>query len=183
MSNYALIQNGTVAELFTPPEGFTLAQCFTPAMVAQFVDVTSANPAPALGDTATETGGAWSFAAPAGPTLAQQQAAQNAAMSAACQAAILSGFTSSGLGSAYNYPCDAVTQTNIIAASDHGGSLWCQPQAGGAWAFQAHSEAQATQVYSDMTAHIQAQQTIYAGLLAQIAAATTVAAVQAIVWP
>ncbi len=103
-------------------------------------------------------------------------------MSNACQVAITGGFVSSALGAANTYPADQVTQTNIIAASDHGGSLWCQPS-GGAWAFTTHSEAQATQVYSDLTAHIQAQQTTYAGLLAQIAAATTVAAVQAITWP
>jgi hypothetical protein len=75
MSNYALIQNGVVVELFTPPTGATLDQCFTPQMVAQFVDVTAASPAPQVGWTATETGGAWSFAAPSAPpppTLAQQ---------------------------------------------------------------------------------------------------------------
>ena len=78
MSNYALIQNGTITELFTPPAGFTLAQCFTPEAAAQFVDVTSAVPAVAVGDIATETGGVWSFAAPPAPpapTLAQQAAA------------------------------------------------------------------------------------------------------------
>lgn len=116
------------------------------------------------------------------PALAQAQAAQSTAMSIACQTAITGGFTSSGLGSAYAYPCDEVTQANIKTTSDHGGSLWCEPS-GGAWAFLPHTVAQAQQVYSDMAAHIQAQQGVYAGLLAAIAQASTVAAVQAVAWP
>lgn len=78
MSNYALVQNGKVTELFTPPPGFVLAQCFTLELAANFVDVTNINPAPVVGDIATETGGVWSFAAPpaaSAPTLAQQAGA------------------------------------------------------------------------------------------------------------
>jgi len=183
MSTCALIQNGTVTEMFTPPAGFTLAECFTPEWAANFVDVTNANPTPALGDTATESNGVWSFSAPAGPMLAEVQAVQGDAMSAECQVAITAGFVSSALGSAYNYPCTLTTQANIIAASNHGGSLVCQPQSGGPWALVVHTEAEATQVCADMAAHTQANQATYWGLLAQINAATTVAAVQAIAWP
>jgi deferrochelatase/peroxidase EfeB len=117
------------------------------------------------------------------PTLAQVQATQSSAMQAACQAAIVAGFTSSALGTANNYPSDVKTQMNISLAVAHGGSLWCQPSAGGAWTFVAHTIAQATQVQTDLNTHIQAEQATYAGLLTQIAAATTVAAVEAVAWP
>ena len=33
---YARIANSIVLEVFTPPEGFTLAECFVPQLVAQF---------------------------------------------------------------------------------------------------------------------------------------------------
>lgn len=36
---YALIQNGLVSELYTPPSGFTLAQCFTPDVAVLFAEV------------------------------------------------------------------------------------------------------------------------------------------------
>ena len=132
----------------------------------------------------TVSGGA--LATPAPPTaeqlLGQAQAAQTAAIQAACSTAILGNFTSAGLGAANAYGCDAVTQTNIALAAMHGGSLWCQPS-NGAWALTAHTATQAIQVQADMWTHIQAQQATYAGLLATIGAATTVVAVQAVVWP
>jgi hypothetical protein len=34
---YARIFKGQVAEVFTPPSGFTLQECFHPDVVAQFV--------------------------------------------------------------------------------------------------------------------------------------------------
>jgi hypothetical protein len=64
MSIYALISNNTVTELFTPPAGFTLAQCFTPSTVARFVDVSALSPQPAPGWRATPTNGVWVFSAP-----------------------------------------------------------------------------------------------------------------------
>ena len=76
MSIFPRIQGGVIAELFTPPTGFTLAQCFAPSVAAQFAtDVSAVTPAPQVGWTAAQSGGAWTFTAPAappGPTLAQQ---------------------------------------------------------------------------------------------------------------
>jgi hypothetical protein len=70
---YARIQNGVVVELFTPPPGVTLAECFHADVAAQFVEVPS-GVAPAQG---------WMYDGktfappppPPEPTLAQQAAA------------------------------------------------------------------------------------------------------------
>ena len=116
------------------------------------------------------------------PSLAQAQATQIATLSAACRSAIEAGFTSSALGGAYTYGCRPTDQANVATVAAHGGSLWCQPS-GGAWAFVAHTAAQALQVQADMGTHIQAEQATYAGLVGQVGVAATVSAVQAIVWP
>jgi hypothetical protein len=73
---YAHIQSGIVTELFTPPVGTTIAECFHADLVTQFVDVTAAPPQP--GWTATETNGAWSFAAPVAPPIDARPAARAA---------------------------------------------------------------------------------------------------------
>lgn len=73
MSVYALIINGAVQDLFTPPPGQTIDTCFPAAM--SWVDVSTAVPPPLRGWTAVETNGTWSFTppqAPAGPTVQQQ---------------------------------------------------------------------------------------------------------------
>lgn len=72
---YARIQNGVVAEMFSPPAGFTIEQCFALAVAEQFLDVTAVNPPPQPGWTATQNDGSWSFAAPATPTLTPAQQA------------------------------------------------------------------------------------------------------------
>jgi len=114
--------------------------------------------------------------------LVAAQVTQSSIVKASCANAITTTFSSSALGSVFNYDCAPLDQVNISYVSVHGGSLWCQ-SGSNPWSFVAHTSTQGLQVHSDMTSHIQAQQTIYAGLLAQINAATTVAAVQAIVWP
>jgi hypothetical protein len=81
MTVYARIANGVVAELFTMPVNskFAISQMFNPALV--WVDVTNVSPQPQQGWSATQTGGTWSFAAPAPfvPTLTQQAQAALAA--------------------------------------------------------------------------------------------------------
>ena len=74
MSIFAHVAGGVIVELFTPPAGISISQCFNPAMV--WVDVTAISPAPQPGWTAAQTGGAWAFAAPSAPSpsLAQQAA-------------------------------------------------------------------------------------------------------------
>ena len=117
---------------------------------------------------------------PPAPTLAEAQTAQAKIIKADCAAAILEGFTSSALGSAHTYPSDQVTQVNVAMAVAAGGNLWCET--GGAWAFISHTAAQAGQVQKDMFAMIQGAQTKYSTLLSQIDSATSVSAVNAVVW-
>ena len=109
MSTYARIANGVVVEpLFTVPAGCTLAQCFHSEVAAQWVDVTTANPQPQQGWTASGSGTTWLFAPPApppAPTLAQQ-----------AQAALAAGLTITSTGTpALNgvYATDAETQADI----------------------------------------------------------------------
>ena len=161
--------------------------------------------------TVTDSGGIYSFATADGmllklpttlqpytvpaPTaaqlLAQTQAAQISIITQACAAAITSGFTSSALGSAHTYPSGLTDQANLTAnvlSSLLPGlpSTWTTPQlcqdASGVWAYVAHTAAQIKQVGGDGKAAILASLTKKANLQAEIEAATTIAAVQAIVW-
>jgi hypothetical protein len=95
---YARVVGGVAVEVFIPPAGFTLAQCFPPATAALFIlapDGTVAG--------ATLTGGVWSSG---GPTLAQQLAA---ALAAGCQ--IVSTGTPALNGT---YAADAETLLNLV---------------------------------------------------------------------
>ena len=129
--------------------------------------------------------------APATQLLAQAQAAQIAIITQACAGAITGGFSSSALGSAHTYPSGLTDQANLAAnvvSSLLPGlpSTWTTPQicsdANGVWAYVAHTAAQIQQVGSDGKAAILASLAKKASLQAEIEAATTVAAVQAIVW-
>jgi len=115
------------------------------------------------------------------PSLSATKTAQINAVSSDCQGAIEAGFSSSALGSANTYGCKATDQSNINAAALNGGSLWRRDSTG-AWVFQSHTAAQAQQVQKDMVTHIQAEQSHYATLVGKINDATTVSAVQAVVW-
>jgi hypothetical protein len=68
MTLYALPVNGIVAEIFQPPAGLTLTQCFASAIASQFVDISAISPQPQPGWTVTG-GPPWSFSAPASPNL------------------------------------------------------------------------------------------------------------------
>ncbi len=124
-------------------------------------------------------------------TLPQVQAAQSAALSAACAAAIVGGFSSSALGSAHTYPSQPNDQSNLIGAatvsqapglpSTWTCNFWCVDSTG-AWALRSHTAAQIQQVLADGLAAREALSTKLAGLVAQVQAAATTAAVQAIVW-
>jgi hypothetical protein len=107
MSTYARIANGAIAELFTTPTGVELAECFVAAVAAQFVDVTSVTPEPQPGWSATETSGAWSFAAPVAPPTTP---------AVAYGAFIAGGVTVTSTATPALdgvYPIDANTQVNI----------------------------------------------------------------------
>ena len=112
--------------------------------------------------------------------LAEAQAVQSAVIKTACRNAILGGFSSSALGADYAYPSDDVAQRNIGMCAVGGGLLWCET--GATWAMVVHTTAQAQQVQKDLFAMIQTNQAKYETLMGEIAAATSVAAVQAITW-
>jgi hypothetical protein len=146
----------------------------------------TASPMPAY---ATWTNGTWVVDTAA--QLAAAQAAQVATLSLACQNSILSGFTSSALGSAYTYPSKATDQQNLASsvlaslmpniATDWVTPFWCEDSTS-TWAFVNHTAAQIQQVGEDAKTAILANMAQNATLATQVAAATTVAAVQAIVW-
>ena len=124
-------------------------------------------------------------------SLAYARTVQIATLGGACGAAITSGFTSSALGSAHTYPSGLTDQANLAANVVSSllpglSSTWTTPQlccdANGVWAYVAHTAAQIQQVGSDGKAAILGYLTKKAILQAEIEAATTVAAVQAIVW-
>lgn len=120
------------------------------------------------------------------PSAAQQlqtaQTAQSAILRTACAAAIVSGFTSSALGSGYTYPSTITDQSNqqSIAASASGGSLWCETN--GAWSFKAHTQAQAQAVVASFATWLNQCQAQLVTLSRQVDASTSIEAVQAVVW-
>ena len=119
---------------------------------------------------------------PIPPTLAESQSTQIAVLRTACANAITGGFSSSALGSAYSYPSDPISQANMntVAGSPSGGSLWCET--GGVWTLKAHTQSQAQAVLAAFVSWLNACQTQLATLTAEVNAATTVSAVQAVVW-
>lgn len=131
--------------------------------------------------------------APAAPTkaqlLAQAQAAQAGALRAACGAAIVGGFTSSALGSAHTYPSQITDQINLMGASQAASAAptgwtidyWCADGTG-AWSYASHTADQIKQVFADGVIVRVGLSAKLATLSAQVGAATTVAAVQAVVW-
>ena len=121
--------------------------------------------------------------------LAQAQQSQAATISSACAAAITGGFQSSALGKPYTYPSTQTDQSNLNAnvvssLLPNLPSNWTTFQlcmdSKGNWAYLPNTAAQIQQVGSDGKATILACLTRNATLQAQVAAATTVAAVQAI---
>lgn len=109
---YALIQNGAVAELFTPPAGFTLAACFHPDVAAQFIAVPQ-DVTPAQGWT--YNGGAFAAPPPPPPPSAVQLA------SSAYAALIAGGLTVTSTGTpalngVYSITADSQTAISTEAA-------------------------------------------------------------------
>lgn len=123
------------------------------------------------------------LSAPPEPDLFSVKTAQLSILSRSCARQIVSGVNSSALGEAYIYASDGVDQRNILLAaqSAKGGLLSCQ-NASGVWARVAHTQAQAQQVLEDFVTARDAARTKLTGLETQISAATTVEAVQAVLW-
>lgn len=126
-----------------------------------------------------------------GPSLEDAKALRVALMSRACEAAIVAGFESQALGSVHTYPCKLTDQANLQAsvsvAREPGlpeswrAPFWCQ-EPSGEWSYQLHTAEQIRQVgmdgYTATLAKLQRK-----GLReAAIAAAQTVAEVEAVVW-
>jgi hypothetical protein len=124
-------------------------------------------------------------------TVAAAQAANVMQLSSACAAAIVSGFTSSALGSAYTYPSKATDQANLSASvlasllpnlpAEWTTPFWCA-DSNGNWAFVNHTAAQIQQVGQDGKAAILALQAQNATLAAQVNAAATIDAALAVTW-
>src|SRR5947209_7121632 len=109
MATYARVVGGRVMEVFTPPTGLTLANCFAPAIAAQFVGVPHDSPVPSDGWTFDGT----TFAEPVAPTLTL---VQQAAAAFAAGFHIVSTATPAVSGT---YPLDPAAQVKIIALSTY----------------------------------------------------------------
>lgn len=115
-----------------------------------------------------------------------------AELETACAAQIAAGFTSSALGERFSYPAKPTDQSNLqasVLASILPGvdeswttPFWCA-DAGGKWAYQAHTAAQIQQVGVDGKNAINAAIAQKIVLEQQVEAAKTAAEVAAIIWP
>ena len=128
---------------------------------------------------------------PTASLVATAQAIQAAQLTTDCKNAITGGFVSSALGSSYTYPSTMIDQHNLAASvtasllpnlpSGWTTPFWAMNNVG-TWSFMPHTAAQIQQVGLDGKAWVVSCQEKLAGLNAQIAAAQTVAAVQAVTW-
>lgn len=125
------------------------------------------------------------------PVLTKLQAAKSADILMECQKAIVSGFESNALGAAYHYPSKVLDQQNLAASvlasydpENPSGWLtpfWCADEAG-EWEFRPHTAAQIRQVGRDAKSAVLGFQFHNEQLQAQILAANTQEAVEAITW-
>ncbi|HCN87815.1 MAG TPA: hypothetical protein DIT28_01340 [Oxalobacteraceae bacterium] len=123
--------------------------------------------------------------------LQQAQKVQMVSIAQASDAAQTTGFSSSALGSAYTYPSGLQDQANLtscIVASLIPGNptgwtvyFWCTSSAGVS-TFLPHTAAQIQKVGQDALSAIMTQKSKQLTLTQQILAATTISAVQAVVW-
>ena len=130
-------------------------------------------------------------AIPSAQLLTKAQAAQAAMLKTACKSAITGGFASSALGAANTYPSNLIDQHNLagsVIASllpnlpvGWTTNFWAMSSTG-VWTFAPHTAAQIQQAGLDGKTWVTAQQTKLAGLLTQVQNATTVSAVQAVVY-
>lgn len=171
--------SGTVIGSGATPDG-TIPDSATPCTQEQ-----AANPKA----YAISSGGV--IDAPTSVLVAAAQAAQLAVISQGCRAAIYAGFQSSALGAAHTYPASDTDQRNLIALatasllpglpSTWTAPFWCADSTG-AWSMRQHTAAQIQKAGSDGQAAITSLRLQNAELAGQVMAATTVSAVQAIVW-
>ena len=107
MAVYAQVAGGVVVELFSPPPGMTIEQCFHAALT--WVDITGRFPQPQVGWTATFNSGIWTIAPPVPVTLTVQQQAQ-AILGTSVQVVSASRPALSG-----TYPIDAESRIDVVS--------------------------------------------------------------------
>ncbi|RKP50503.1 hypothetical protein [Trinickia fusca] len=157
-----------------------------PASVTNVIEITQAQ-----WQTCVSEPGQWYVASGAlaqvpPPTAAQllatAQSTQTVELTQACANAIISGFTSNALGSAYIYPSTVTDQANqnTVADCPSGGLLWCESN--GAWAFRQHTQAQAQAVVTSFASWLNHCQSQLIALTTKVNTATSVDAVEAIAW-
>ena len=123
--------------------------------------------------------------------LSKAQADQAAMLSATCQATIFAGLQSSALGSVHTYPCKPLDQSNMSASvlnsfypnlpAGWTTPVWCMDTSN-VWTYAPHTVTQMQQAGSDVKAAIVANLTKNDSLQKQVAAATTITQVQAVIW-
>jgi hypothetical protein len=128
---------------------------------------------------------------PLAPTFGEIQTDQITALTAACAAEIIGGYTSSALGSVHTYPAKPTDQINMLGSvtasllpgisNDWTTPFWCADDKG-VWSFQMHTAVQIQQAGADGKTAVATAQTKLATLSAEVMAATTADAVNAIVW-
>lgn len=115
---------------------------------------------------------------------------QSTLLDEACRDAILTGFASAALGTIHHYPAKAQDQANLVAsvtdslipglATDWTTAFWCE--CAGIWNYEPHTAAQIQQAGRDGKAAILAALGKNEYLQRQIQAATSIEAVQVIIW-
>jgi hypothetical protein len=114
--------------------------------------------------------------------LAHSKIVQLSAVRQSCATAYVSGFPSAALG-AYTYPSKPYDQTNLIGAVASGEAVdFWTCDAAGTWLRRTHTAVQIKQVLSDGKAAYQGYSAKLVKLTADINTATTVIAVNAVVW-
>ncbi|MGV1757634.1 hypothetical protein ACQZ6F_17440 [Rhizobium sp. A22-96] len=114
------------------------------------------------------------------------------ALTAACAAAIVGGYESRALDSAYTYPSNVTDQMNMIGsvtasllpglAADWSTPFWCA-DVSGQWAFRLHSAAQIQMAGSDGKAHVVTCQATLEQLTAAVSQSPTAEMVEAVTRP
>jgi hypothetical protein len=158
-----------VATHVTVPDGLSI------------VDVSTVTPVPQR-HWITADGGK-SFTDPSVLTLTQTQTMQINRLRAACKTTIEGVFASSALGAPHAYPSGMTDQANLQAARNTlAVPLLMCADINEVWALLPHTPSQIEQVNADWIAFRQTQQERLIMLTAQVNAAATPAAVQAITW-
>lgn len=125
--------------------------------------------------------------------LATEKLAQSQVVDVACATAIVSGFTCDALtpGAPHTYPSKLTDQTNLLASvlsslmtglpSDWTAAFWCADETD-VWGYRAHTAAQIQAVGVSYKTMVSGYIGKKIALDTAISAATTVEAVQAVVW-